>query len=82
VPDNVIIPLDLSQLFCPGFMLAAGPPYGFTTDIVGCWGGALWRTCNVSCLALKAFDVVERFSKKAKRLRPAFKIGSHCAASF
>jgi hypothetical protein len=39
--DNVIIPLDLTQLFCPGFMLAAGPPSGFTTDRVGCWGGAL-----------------------------------------
>jgi hypothetical protein len=37
--DNVIIPLDLIQLFCPGFMLAAGPHSGFTTDIVGCWGG-------------------------------------------
>ncbi len=28
---NVIIPLDLTQLFCPGFMLAAGSPSGFTT---------------------------------------------------
>jgi hypothetical protein len=28
---NVLIPLDLTQLFCPGFMLAAGPPSGFTT---------------------------------------------------
>jgi hypothetical protein len=36
--DNVIIPLDLTQLFCPGFTLAAGPPSGFTTDRVGCWG--------------------------------------------
>jgi hypothetical protein len=24
--DNVIIPLDLTQLFCPGFTLTAGPP--------------------------------------------------------
>ncbi len=39
-PDNVIIPLDLTQLSCPGFMLAAGLPSGFTTDGVGCWGGA------------------------------------------
>ncbi len=39
--DNVIIPLDLTQLFCPGFTLAAGPPSSFTTDIVGCWGGRL-----------------------------------------
>ncbi len=30
-PDNVIIPLDLTQLSCPGFMLAAGLPSGFTT---------------------------------------------------
>ncbi len=37
--DNVIISLDLTQLFCPGFMLAAGPPSSFTTDGVGCWGG-------------------------------------------
>jgi hypothetical protein len=36
--DNVIIPLDLTQLCCPGFTLAAGPPSGFTTDIVRCWG--------------------------------------------
>jgi hypothetical protein len=45
--DNVIIPLDLTQLFCPG-MLAAGPPSSFTTDIVGCWGEALWRACNLT----------------------------------
>jgi hypothetical protein len=46
--DNVIIPLDLTQLFCPGFTLASGPPSGFITDIVGCWGGALWRACNLT----------------------------------
>jgi hypothetical protein len=46
--DNVIIPLDLTQLFCPGFTLAAGPPSSFTTDRVGCWGGALWRACNLT----------------------------------
>jgi hypothetical protein len=45
--DNVIIPLDLPQLFCPGFTLAAGPPSAFTTDIVGCCEGALWRACNL-----------------------------------
>ncbi len=38
---NLIILLDLTQLFCPGFTLAGGPRSGFTTDIVGCWGGAL-----------------------------------------
>ncbi len=37
--DNVIIPLDLTQLSCPSIMLAAGLPIGFTTDGVSCWGG-------------------------------------------
>jgi hypothetical protein len=46
--DNVIIPLDLTQLSCPGFTLAAGLPSGFTTDGVGWWGGALWRACNLT----------------------------------
>ncbi len=46
--NNVIISLGLTQLFCPSFMLAAGPPSGFRTDIVGCWGGALWRACNLN----------------------------------
>jgi hypothetical protein len=36
--NNLIIPLDLTRLFCPGFMLAAVPLYGFTTDIVSLWG--------------------------------------------
>jgi hypothetical protein len=38
--DNVIIPLDLTQLSCPGFTLAAGLLSIFTTDGVGCWGGS------------------------------------------
>ncbi len=46
--DNVIIPLDLTQLFCPCFTLATGPPSSFTTDIVSCWGGTLWRACNLT----------------------------------
>jgi hypothetical protein len=46
--DNVVIPLDLTQLFCPGFTLTAGPPSSFTTDRVGCGGGALWRACNLT----------------------------------
>ncbi len=46
--DNVIIPLDLTQLFRPGFTLTAGPPSGFTTIIVNCWAVALWRACNLS----------------------------------
>jgi hypothetical protein len=36
--NNVIIPLDLTQLFCPGFTLTAGPPSSFTIDLVGCCG--------------------------------------------
>jgi hypothetical protein len=44
----VIIPLDLTQLSCPCFMLAAGLPSSFTTNGVGCWGGALWRVCNLT----------------------------------
>jgi hypothetical protein len=40
--DNVIIPLDLTQLFCPGFTLVAGLP----SDGVGCWGGC--RACNLT----------------------------------
>ncbi len=30
--DNVIMALDLTQLFCPGFTLAAGPPSGIHTQ--------------------------------------------------
>jgi hypothetical protein len=37
-----------TQLFCPGFPLAGGPPSGFTTNIVSCWEGALWRACNLT----------------------------------
>ncbi len=47
--NNMIIPLDLTQLFCPGFTLAAGS--SFTTELIGCWGrggGALWRACNLT----------------------------------
>jgi hypothetical protein len=32
----VTVPLDLTQLSCLGFTLAAGLPSGFTTDGVGC----------------------------------------------
>ncbi len=46
--DNVIITLDLTQLFCPGFMLAGGSPSGLTIDIVGCWEAALWRASNLT----------------------------------
>jgi hypothetical protein len=45
---SVTVPLDLTQLSCPGFTLIGGLPSGFTTDRVGCWGGALWRVCNLT----------------------------------
>jgi hypothetical protein len=61
--DNVIIPLDLTQLFCPGFTLSAGSPSGFTTDIVGCWRGALSRACNLTAFIYSSTGpVVHLFS--------------------
>ncbi len=51
--DNVIIPLDLTQLFFPGFTLAAGPPSSFTTDIVGCWG----EPCGETAISLHSYTV-------------------------
>ncbi len=51
--NNVIIPLDLTPLFCPGFMLTAGPPSGFTTDIVGCWG----KPCGEPAISLHSYTV-------------------------
>ncbi len=45
--DNVIIPLDLTLLFCLRFTLSADPPSGFTTNIVGCLGGALCWACSL-----------------------------------
>ncbi len=38
--DNVTVPLDLTQLSCPGFTLAAGLPSGFTTDGSRLLGGS------------------------------------------
>ncbi len=52
--DNVIIPLDLTQLFCPSFTLAAGSPSSFTTDIVGCWGG---EPCGEPAISLHSHTV-------------------------
>ncbi len=46
--NYVIIPLDLTSLSCPSFTLAAGPPSGFTTDIVGCRG----EPCGDPAIAL------------------------------
>jgi hypothetical protein len=61
--DNVIIPLDLTQLSCPSFTLAEGPPSGLTIDIVGCWGGALWRAYNlIAFIHSSTFPVVHPFA--------------------
>ncbi len=51
--DNVIIPLDLTQLSCPSFKLAAGLPFGFTTDRVGCWG----EPCGEPAISLHSHHV-------------------------
>ncbi len=51
--DNVIISLDLTQPFCPGVMLAAGPPSGFITDIVGCWE----KPCGDPAISLHSHTV-------------------------
>ncbi len=51
--DNLIIPLNLTQLSCPGFVLAADPPCGFTTDIVGCWG----EPCGEPAISLHSYTV-------------------------
>jgi hypothetical protein len=51
--DNVIIPLDLTQLFFPSFTLAAGPPSGFTTNGVGCWG----EPCGEPAISLHSHHV-------------------------
>ncbi len=48
--DNVIIPLDLTQLFCPGFTLAAGPPSGFTTTAGG-------EPCREPAISLHSYTV-------------------------
>jgi hypothetical protein len=68
--DNVIIPINLIQLFCPSFTLDAGPPSGFTTDIVGCWGGALWRACKLTAF-INSFSgpVVHPFASHHEGLR-------------
>ncbi len=68
--DNVIIPLDHTQLSCPGFTLAVGPSSGFTTDIVGCWGGALWRACNLTAFIHSSTGpVVHSFASRPEGLR-------------
>jgi hypothetical protein len=60
----VIIPLDLTQLFCPGFTLATGPPSSFTTDGVGC--------CNLTSFAPCLTGPVDyRFASRHKG--PRFK---------
>jgi hypothetical protein len=62
--DNVIIPLDLTQLSYPGFPLAAGPPSGFTTDIVSCWGGALASLHLTAFIHSSTGPVVQPFASR------------------
>jgi hypothetical protein len=50
--NNVIIPLDPTQLFCPGFTLTAGPP-SFTTNRVSCWG----EPCGEPAISLHSHHV-------------------------
>jgi hypothetical protein len=69
--NNVIIPLDLTQLFCPGFMLAAGPPSGFTTDRVS-WGGVLWRACNLTSFS-PCLTGLEDYPFASRHKGPGFK---------
>ncbi len=51
--DNVIIPLDLTQLFCPGFTLAAGPPSSFTTTYTAAGG----EPCGEPTISLHSHTV-------------------------
>jgi hypothetical protein len=50
--DKVIIPLDLTQLLCPDFTLAAGPPSSFTAD--SCWG----EPCADPAISLNSYHVI------------------------
>jgi hypothetical protein len=52
--NNVIIPLDLTQLSCPSFTLDTGPPSGFTTNVVGCWG----EPCGDPAISLHSYTVL------------------------
>ncbi len=70
--DKVIIPLDVTQLSCPGFTLAAGLPSSFTTDNVGCWGGALWRACNLTPFSPCLTGPVD-YLFASRHMRPRFK---------
>ncbi len=56
--DNVIIPLDLTQLFCLSFTLTLGPPSGYTTDIIGYWG----EPSGEPAISLHSYTVVYPFA--------------------
>jgi hypothetical protein len=51
--DNVIIPLDLTELSCPGFMLSAGLPSGFTTTESAAGG----EPCGEPAISLRSHHV-------------------------
>jgi hypothetical protein len=42
-----------TQLFGPGFTLDAGPPSGFKSNIVGCWG----EPCGEPAISLHSYTV-------------------------
>jgi hypothetical protein len=68
--DNVIIPINLIQLFCPSFMLDAGPPSGFKIDIFGCWGEALWRAYKLTAfINSSSGPVVHPFASRHEGLQ-------------
>ncbi len=48
--DNVIIPLDLTQLFCPGFTLAAGPPPASQPTQSAAGGGGPAESLQSHCI--------------------------------
>jgi hypothetical protein len=52
--NNVIIPLDLTQLFSPSFTLAGSHPSGYTTDIVAAGG----EPCGQPAISLHSHTVL------------------------
>ncbi len=60
-------------------MLAAGPPSSFITDGVGCWGGALWRACNLTSFSPCLTDSVDYlFASRHKGPRFKYPRGYLC----
>jgi hypothetical protein len=74
--DNVKIPLDLTQLFCSGFTLAAGPPSGFTSDIVVCLG----KPCGEPAISLHSYTVP--LVQWSTRLLPSWGTRVQCSGGY